>query len=152
MYRILTPNGTLIASERIEPVVEKVIKMNGKQQRISEFAEGLKNEPNAIIIHPNNILIYDELYIGNLKPAKVQEIMETLLQDGKYDFSQMQYQDATKVDKLVFDNGESLPCSSEITGFSMPLGLAYTGFNKFNKPCIQSIENLEDDEDEDDFD
>ena len=103
MYRILSPNGKLLTSRKIEPVIEKVIKMNGKQQRVSEFAEGFKNEPNAILISADTELTHEQLYIGNLKPAKVQEIMETLLQDGYYNFSKMQYQDTRKVNKLVFD-------------------------------------------------
>ena len=102
MYRILSPNGKLIASERIEPVVEKVIKMNGKQQRMSEIADGFKNEPNAMLIHPNTIFAYDELYIGNLKPTKVQEIMEILLRDSYYDFSKLHYQNVNMINHSYY--------------------------------------------------
>jgi len=149
MYRMLSPNGKLLTSKKIEPVVENVIKINGKQQRLSEIAEGFKNEPNAILIFNDTELTHEQLYIGNLKPAKVKEIMVSLLQDGYYDFSQMQYQDTKKVNTLVFDNGESLPYSSEITPLSIPVGLSYKKYDAFGSSCIDSISDFEFNEDDD---
>lgn len=150
MYNILTPYGKLVVTSKIEPVVEKVFKINGKQQRVSEIADGFKNKPNAILVHVNTELMFEQLYIGNLKPAKVQEIMETLLRDGNYDFSKLKYQETKKVKQLVFDDGESLPYSSETTPFSMPVGLPHHGLNAFDNARIDPIDVFDPNEDDED--
>lgn len=146
--RILSPNGKVVVSNKIEPVVEKAFKLNGKQQRVAEVAEGFKNNPNAILVHVGAEMMYEQLYIGNLKPEKVQEIMETLLRDGKYDFSKLQYQETKKMDKLLFDDGESLPYSSETTPFSTPVGLPQHGFINFGNACIQAVGAFDTNEDD----
>lgn len=150
MYHILSPNGKLVTTNKIEPVIEKAFKLNGKQQRVAEVVDGFKNNPNAILVHVGDNMMYEQLYIGNLKPEKVQEIMENLLRDGYYDFSKLQYQETKKMDKLCFDDGESLPYSSETTPFSTPVGLPYNGMNAFGNVCIQAVGAFDTNEDDDD--
>lgn len=103
------PNGQWVGIEKMEVIVEKVFKVNNQQKRVVEIAKENEDEANGIRIHGGMGMNKYDFFIGNLKPAKVQEIMEILLRDTFFDFSQMQYQEVKTSDEAILDNGESLP-------------------------------------------
>ena len=69
-----------------------------------------------------NVFAISEFTIGNLPTAKVKEIMEQLLSDGYYDFSDCDFQPMMSVEKYKFDEGKSKPyfCASSLIQFYAP--------------------------------
>lgn len=156
MYRILSPNGQLFLGEKIIPIIEKVFEINGEKKRVVVVANGFANEPNGIVIYsssePNYMCNKNNFYIGNLRPLEVQKIMRTLVKEGYYDFSEMEYQNVKTLGKVTFDNGESLPYSSEVVESSFPAGLYFNGDNVFERDCnLMDISIDEDNEEDEEF-
>lgn len=132
MIRILLPSGHLIETEHIAPLIEKVVEMNNDKRRLVEVAKNLDVEPNAVIIRINSkacmhdgskLQMLEDVVVGNLKPAKVKEIVREAVNQGYYDFTTLKYQDAQFVGDIVLDNGESLPYASDISVGSFPFML-----------------------------
>lgn len=116
--KIISPRGNLLTVERVARVCEKRIDFNGEHRDLLEVAQNAKVPANGLAfkITFNGIgLVPPELYVGNLKPEKVEEILNALLVQGYYDFSGMEFQTTKYERKLVIDGGESLPFSSDIT-------------------------------------
>ena len=68
-----------------------------------------------------------ELVIGNLQSDVVEQIMQSLLVNGYYDFSQMGYQSTKLADKVVIDGGKSKPYTNEITFMSSKSYCSFVG-------------------------
>lgn len=117
--KIVTPKGAIRVVDKVVPVVEKRFKFNGKVRRLTETAKDLSVEPTALAFHyaDNAIGIgcnYDvELFIGNLSFQKVAEIQQSLVKEGFFDFSGLEYQKVCRVEKTVFDEGASKPYTSD---------------------------------------
>lgn len=117
--KILSPRGNLLSVERVARVCEKRIDFNGEHRDLFEVAKNSKVNANGlafkVITEAMGMCIPPEIYIGNLKSEKVEEILNALLMQGYYDFSGMDFQTTKYERKLVIDGGESLPFSSDIT-------------------------------------
>ena len=159
--KMISPTGKLIGVSQAVPVVEKVFKFNGRVQRMSERAGVFKGvKPNAISIKTENcanFMFQNELIIGNLKTERVNTIMRSLLEKGYYDFSEMHFQTARTEEELVFDNGASLPYSSDITIMMNQNFCCHDNFGSpINRPNCSNKDQLENDDffdcDTDDFD
>lgn len=122
MTRILTPKGELREIEKAVPVCEMRARFNERQVRIAEPAKNMKAMPTAVALKFRASQfpaafgeMNGELFVGNLKPEKVLEIMRELLEEGYYDFSSMSYQKECGWEKTVLDDGVSEPYMSDYT-------------------------------------
>lgn len=155
MMRVMTPNGMLRSVEKAVPMCEVRIDFNGRSRRCVEPVDAFGAEPTAISLELQHSPFEgtNELFIGNLKPERVTEILRKLLADGYFDFSAMEYQKAKGLDKTVLDGGGSLPYTSDFTFgvesvnssnmFGMPCGL-FPGHHGF----VNSWEEEEDDQEQ----
>lgn len=116
--KIISPRGNLLRVERVARVCEKRIDFNGEHRDLLEVAKNSKVPANGlafkVITEAMGMCLPPEIYVGNLKPEKVEEILNALLVQGYYDFSGMDFQTTKHERKLVIDGGESLPFSSDI--------------------------------------
>lgn len=143
--RILSPTGKLLEIFRVEPYAEKKEVFNGKVHVNTEVAVNLRVCPTGIKLslerEPNDFSI-PSVYIGNLTPEKVQEILSALLKEGYYDFSRLSYQ---KVENFMFNN------SMEIDGgVSLPYFQENISDNNIFTPFGGSISYPASEEDEED--
>ena len=148
MYKISRPTGKLLVAKRVIPVCDKVVDFNGKRRRLSEIAESLDSNPTGLILYIEELTTHvfqsNGIYIGNLKSTDVQDIMKSLLTEGYYDFSNWNYQTAKDVAKLVFDDGASLPFTSEITCSAYPMLLdCFCGGGEFSDPFRSGGTNID---------
>lgn len=161
MIRILLPSGHLVETEHIAPLIEKVVEINGERRRLVEVARKFDKVSNALIIRvsarayvndDSMVRIIEDVVIGNLKPAKVKEIVREAVSQGYYDFTTLIYQDAKFVSNIVFDNGESLPYATDITIGSFPFTLHNYEYRVGTIPeALQSLVNDEDEFDEEEI-
>ena len=110
MTRILNSCGALLQVTEVQPLCEKVVSFNGHDIVMTARAKDLSVRPTAIaleIVQKNSSFLGAEIVIGNLKPDKVTEILNTLGTDEFYDFSQFTYQDIEE--KKIIDGGKSEP-------------------------------------------
>lgn len=118
MMRIITPKGELRKVKRVVAVCEMRNQFNGRMDRKIEIANDLSYKPTGLCLkfdtEGTNFRMYgQELYIGNLKTEKVQEILRKLVKEGYFDFSEMEYQKMDMVENTVFDEGKSKPYTSD---------------------------------------
>ncbi|MCM1217802.1 MAG: hypothetical protein NC548_25200 [Lachnospiraceae bacterium] len=121
MMRIMTPSGVLRNVTRVLPICEIRLEFNGRSRRAVEISESMECEPTALGFEfqskgdCDSCVYGNELFIGNLKPEAVREILRKLLSDGSYDFSDMEYQKAGWIMETTFDKGATIPYSSAYT-------------------------------------
>lgn len=118
--KIISPRGNLLSVERVARVCEKRMEFNGERRDLFEVAKSAQIPVNGLAFRVKSELntglcIPSEIYVGNLKPEKVEEILYTLLEKGYFDFSEMGFQTTKYERKIVIDGGASLPFSSDIT-------------------------------------
>lgn len=117
--KILSPRGNLLTVERVARVCEKRIDFNGEYRDLLELAKNSKVPANGLAFKVTSdsvgMCVPPEIYVGNLKSEKVEEILNALLEQGYYDFTVLEFQTTKQEKKLVIDGGESLPFSSDIT-------------------------------------
>lgn len=137
---IITPTGKLFEVSQAVPVVERYVKFNGSVRRLAETAKDFSANPNAIAMENAHAGLFDpsgivplvpNVFIGNLSAKKVKEILCSLLKDGYYDFSSLEYQKPQHVEELVWDEGKSLPYSNEYTPFFVGGNFFDNGSNAF---------------------
>lgn len=150
MVQIMTPKGVLLEVVNAVPVCEVRLEFNGCNRRLVEAAKGLGTEPTAIAMKYNRRSRNgaddgtDELFVGNLKPEVVRETMRKLLEDGYFDFSSMGYQNPVEeVKDTVFDNGESLPYTTDfvLCWFATGLFPSPDNNNPFRHPDIFDVQS-----------
>lgn len=128
MLRVLSPTGNLTEVSGVMTVAEKEIVFNGKKKRLFEKAQGFAQKPTGIVFYPGqqcHIMAPNaSLYVGNMRPEKVQSLMREMLERGYCDLSAMEYQKSRRGSDLVIDGGESPAYSSETTPGSFPTELS----------------------------
>ena len=135
--RIITPTGKLVKVSRVIPYAEKKDKFNGTIRKNAEVAIDMSVKPTGLkcfLKFQNNSVLESSLYVGNLYPEQVQEIIGALLKDGCFDFSRLKYQKVQNrlTDKQEIDGGKSLPYYDEcivINEFPPFLGGQLMGIN-----------------------
>lgn len=129
--RVITPLGKILNNiVGAVPVVEQEIRFNGRKRRLFETAaNGFGSKPTGVVIYTGQpqggfgMVMSSNLYIGNLKPEKLQVIMRELAEKGYYDFSSMHFQKSKEFDGQVIDGGQSLPYDSEHMSWAFPMEL-----------------------------
>lgn len=113
--RIITPTGKVHKVCNAVPYAEKKEVFNGKTRVNSEVAVNMNVKPTGIKFslerEPNDFST-PSVYIGNLAPEKVQEILSALLKEGYYDFSKLEYQKVVNIgfnSSMEMDGGKTLP-------------------------------------------
>ncbi len=126
--RIISPTGKVCKVLKVEPYAEKKDIFNGKSQRITELAISLDVRPTGVkcfLECARNDFAEPFVYIGNLTPEKVQEILDALLKNGYYDFSRFEYQKKVNAfgENIKIDGGVTLPYyqESDCALFGAPL-------------------------------
>lgn len=124
MLRIITPKGVLREVSQIKPVCETRVQINRKTRRLVTVADDLYlSKPTGLALRFQLYPLTEdgctkELFIGNLKPEQVADIQKAILTQGYFDFSALTYQDVEKLENTVFDQGSSLPYTSDrLTNF-----------------------------------
>lgn len=154
---VITPTGKLVKVNKVLICVERKLEFNGKIAHLKEFATDLSCNPTGLkfYISDNKVNCWreDELYIGNLSTEKVKEILNTLLKDGSYNLSDMEYQKekSCNLKDLVLDGGESLPYFEEdihTNVFEMP-SCHFTATPAFESSCPMEDADFDEDEDDD---
>lgn len=118
MLRVMTPRGMLREVSKVMPVCEMRSNFNKKVVRTVEYANGMSANPNAVQIEFSGetmLMNMGSLFIGNLSPEAVRDIMQKLLEQGYFDFSSWEYQEELCLPKTIFDGGKSKPYTSEYT-------------------------------------
>lgn len=119
MYKLLLPNKQLVTIDNAVAYIEKNFVFAGKLQRI--IAKAAKGDIPTMIrftgttsgnaFNPfggfGNANL--TMAVGNLPTEKVSEILNALLVQGYYDFSNMEFQKVEKLTDIKVDNGASLP-------------------------------------------
>lgn len=154
MLRIINPKGILTEIKKVIPVVEKLDNFNGKIKYRYEEAIDMTVNPTALVLH--NISMPDvfnsdtDIYLGNFTPQEVKKILNSLLVNGYYDFSQYKYQSFRSIDEVTVDNGKSLPFYTEL---HMLQSYAHFPINPFASCSYVEINGTDNEcSDEDDFD
>ncbi len=115
MMRIISPRGKLVRVGDVVLCCEISFHFNGEDKRLLEEYRGIDGKPTALRIRykGSRVNAFGEpfygLLVGNLKPEQVKEIQKSLLKDGYFDFSELDYQEACLDNAPVFDNGETKP-------------------------------------------
>ena len=117
--RIITPTGKVHKVCNAVPYAEKKEVFNGRVHVNTEVAMNMSVKPTGIKLslerEPNDFSI-PSVYIGNLAPEKVQEILSALLKEGYYDFSKLEYQKVENIgfnSSMEIDGGKTLPFYQE---------------------------------------
>ena len=117
--RILTPTGKVHKVCNAVPYAEKKEVFNGKVHVNTEVAVNLGVCPTGIKLslerEPNDFSM-PSIYIGNLAHEKVQEILDSLLKLGYFDFSKLEYQKVENIgfnSSMEIDGGKTLPYYQE---------------------------------------
>lgn len=165
MVRIITPKGVLREVAEVVPVCETRLKFNGKQRRLVETAADLRTSaPTALAMRfqtrssfPAGCVPSEELFVGNLTPEQTADIQKKLLTQGYFDFSVLVWQKAKELKDTVYDQGVSLPYTSDFvediwdsffpspcmgSGFPSPLSCSNDIFSQ--SPCPNDIFSQED--------
>lgn len=143
MMRIISPRGKLVRVGDVIPCCEIRFHFNGEDKRLLEEYRGIDGKPTALRIRYKGSRLnalgepFFGLLVGNLKPEQVKEIQKSLLKDGYFDFSELDYQEACSDGKTVFDNGETKPYVME---YDIPntdfFGVSRTPNFSMNAPAI----------------
>lgn len=151
MLRIINPKGILTEIKKVIPVVEKLDNFNGKIKYRYEEATDLTVNPTALILHSGNMPdVFNsdsDIYLGNFTPQEVRKILNSLLVNGYYDFSQYKYQSFRSIDEVTVDNGKSLPFYTEL---HMLQGYAHFPINPFASCNCVEINGADDESFEED--
>lgn len=117
--RIITPTGKVHKVCNVVPYAEKKEVFNGRVHVNTEVAINLGVCPTGIKLslerEPNDFS-FPSIYIGNLAPEKVQEILDSLLKLGYFDFSKLEYQKVENIgfnSSMEIDGGKTLPYFQE---------------------------------------
>ena len=90
--KIISPTGRLLTVNRAVPIVETIFDFNGESRFLGDICRN-DTKPNGIAILYDSSSIFEdnlsELVIGNLQSDVVEQIMQSLLVNGYYDFSKM---------------------------------------------------------------
>ena len=120
--KIITPKGAVREVDKVVPVVETRFAFNGQDRRFVENAKSMAEKPTALALHYADNAMGGlgcsagmELFVGNLSSQQVIDIQQALVKEGFFDFSSLKYQDVKRVEKTVFDKGESKPYTSDVT-------------------------------------
>ena len=152
MLRIINPKGVLTKVKKIIPVVEKLDNFNGKIKYRYEEATDMTVNPTALILNgcsmPNAFTLDSDIYLGNLTPQEVKKILNSLLVNGYYDFSQYKYQSFRSIDEVTVDNGKSLPFYTEL---HMLQSYAHFPINPFASCSCVEINGADDESFEEDI-
>lgn len=105
MIRVLGATGRMYDVAAVLPVVEQRVSFNGGIERKIEVARGLDVNPNGLLFIKNtddvgrcNVFETDVLeYIGNIPTEDVREVLNFMLVDGFYNFSEWEYQNAREI-------------------------------------------------------
>lgn len=143
MIKVLKKNGSVLFFSKAIAVAERSIDFNGQKKRITEPATDISNA-NAISFESDNFGFGNLLYVGNLPNSKVVEILKS----DVVDFSDMEFQKAKSIDKLVLDGGTSAPYCSDFTGMLLQ---SYSGVMGFGNN-IFGISNVKTDSMEEGWD
>ena len=146
MMRIITPKGELRKVKRVVAVCEMRNQFNGRMDRKIEIANDMSYNPTGVCLEldvrdTGFVACGQEVFIGNLKTEKVQEILRKLLKEGYFDFSELEYQKADLYKETVFDEGKSNAYTSDHVIECCPALLSPDplGFNTI--PPISSVTN-----------
>lgn len=119
ILKILSPKGNLLKIDKVARVAEKHFEFNGNERNLFEVAKNSKVPANGlafeIVSKTSEPFFPQEIYVGNLKPEKVEEILNALLVQGYYDFTKLEFQTVKLEKDVVIDGGDSLPFSTDIT-------------------------------------
>ena len=128
--RIISPTGRLLTVNRAVPIVETIFDFNGESRFLGDICRN-GTKPNGIAILYDSSSIFEdnlsELVVGNLQSDVVEQIMQSLMVNGYYDFSQMGYQSTKLANKVVIDGGKSKPYTNEITFMSSKSYCSFVG-------------------------
>lgn len=113
--RVISPSGRLLKIGSAVPCVETQYELNGRKYNVSDIARDMTMKPTAIRFHVKDSDRYSDsyIYIGNLKPEQVQEMMQVILREKSYDLSKFEYQKTEIFEEHIIDRGESLPYFDE---------------------------------------
>lgn len=146
MMRIITPKGDLRNIKRAVAVCEIRNQFNGRMDRKIEIANDMSYNPTGVClefaVRDTVFTTYNkELFVGNLKTEKVQEILRKLVKEGYFDFSELEYQKVDLFEQTVFDEGKSNAYTSDHVIECCPALLSPDplGFNTI--PPISSVTN-----------
>lgn len=133
MMRIITPKGELRKVKRVVAVCEMRNQFNGRMDRKIEIANDMSYNPTGVCLEldvrdTGFVACGQEVFIGNLKTEKVQEILRKLLKEGYFDFSELEYQKADLYKETVFDEGKSKPYTSDYVAEPYPSLLCMGSF------------------------
>lgn len=135
MMKILSPKGALLSVTKVEPLVEKRVSFNGSQLRLCQVAKDNYQLVTGVYLTVSSVdtpFMPANIIVGNLKPAVVNDIMNKLLVEGNYDFSQLSYQKSVPfVDKYKYDEGKSLPYYTEgmLIGGGFPVNDVFSNYS-----------------------
>ena len=135
MMKILSPKGALLSVTKVEPLVEKRVSFNGSQLRLCQVAKDNYQLVTGVYLTVSSAdtpFMPANIIVGNLKPAVVNDIMNKLLVEGNYDFSQLSYQKSVPfVDKYKYDEGKSLPYYTEgmLIGGGFPVNDVFSNYS-----------------------
>lgn len=117
--KIVTPKGTIREVDKVVPVAETRFEFNGQKRRFVEIAKDLSVQPTALALHYADVNhtfgCEVELFVGNLSFTQVTEIQQSLIKDGFFDFSSLDYQKEAVIEDTVFDAGKSKAYTSDYT-------------------------------------
>lgn len=135
MMKILSPKGALLSVTKVEPLVEKRVSFNGSQLRLCQVAKDNYQLVTGVYLTVSSVdtpFMPANIIVGNLKPAVVNDIMNKLLVEGNYDFSQLSYQKSVPfVDKYKYDEGKSLSYYTEgmLIGGGFPVNDVFSNYS-----------------------
>lgn len=121
--RVLGATGKMFEAAWVVPTVETRFTFNGRTERRFEIAKSLDEKPNGLLFFRKGedldwawFTTKNQIeYIGNISTEIVREALTFMLAEGFYNFSEWDYQKEEDIDKIILDNGNSLPYSSAIT-------------------------------------
>lgn len=83
--RVISPRGELIKVSKVTAMCEADVTMNGKTKTIIEACEdGMRSTATGLLMQiadnrAESSIFANNIYIGNLEPSKLKEVMEELL-------------------------------------------------------------------------
>ena len=138
--RICKENGSIETIKSVKAVCEKSFSFNGIKRVLiepimnkDEKATGVLFSFNTPISPFNNMIDY---YVGNLDCSTVESVIDGLLKDGFYDFSNMEFQNVTSLKDVIFDEGKSKPFNSQRVNINSLTSLSAIGCLNFSAPNL----------------
>lgn len=141
--RVITPRGNLLKVDRVVRVVEKSVNFNGSTRQFFEVAKNIDVESTGIAMRVaeagmSTVFGPYEIYVGNLKPSVVEEIITTLTKEGYFDFTKFMYQNVESQSEVVLDGGDSIPFCSEFTNTGIVRRGITSNSELFERPLFGS--------------